>query len=203
MWPSQGRVEFEGVTTAYNSGTVAVRDFSLTIRPGQKVTICGRTGNGKSSLLLTLLRLLDLQSDTIRLDGVDITQIPRDFLRQRCFVTVSQDGLLMSNETIFNLCRGVLKAEALRARGGRPVVLLDEVTSAFDAAAEVAVHRVVESEFSATGHTVVVVSHRLGHLAECARLASDVVVRMRDGMLEGVWSDVRGLVVNGDEELRR
>ncbi|AEO59164.1 hypothetical protein MYCTH_2111394 [Thermothelomyces thermophilus ATCC 42464] len=61
---------------------------------------------------------------------------------------------------------------------------------------------VVESELLAGGHTVIVVSHRLGHLAECARPASDVVVRVRDGTLEGVWSDVRELVVNGDGELR-
>ncbi|KAK4248096.1 P-loop containing nucleoside triphosphate hydrolase protein [Corynascus novoguineensis] len=289
-WPRRGQIEFEGVTAVYHTGAIAVRKFTLTISPGQRVTICGRTGSGKSSLLLTLLRMLDLHSGTIKLDGVDITQIPHDHLRQRCFVTVSQDGLLLPNETVrfnldpeclledhviidalkktnlwarflckgreeeeeeeeeeenerkrersddssshnqlgrnrlrtknytailgkklsdfpsfsagetqmFNLSRGVLKAWVLRASGGRPVVLLDEVTSTLDAATEAAAHQILESEFTAWGHTVIVVSHRLGRLAELARPGRDVVARLRDGRLEGVWSDVRDLVVDGE-----
>ena len=55
-------------------------------------------------MLLTLLRLLELQSGTIELDGVDISQVRLDLLRRQCFVTVSQDTLLLSNETLrFNL----------------------------------------------------------------------------------------------------
>lgn len=55
-------------------------------------------------MLLTLLRLLELQSGTIELDGVDIGQVRLDLLRQRSFITVSQDTLLLSNETLrFNL----------------------------------------------------------------------------------------------------
>lgn len=55
-------------------------------------------------MLLTLLRLLELQSGAIELDGVDISRVPLDLLRQRCFITVSQDPLLLSNETLrFNL----------------------------------------------------------------------------------------------------
>lgn len=60
--------------------------------------------SGKSTLILTLLRLLELQSGTIELDGVDIKQVKLDLLRQRCFITVSQDPLLLPNETLrFNL----------------------------------------------------------------------------------------------------
>ncbi|KAK8006062.1 ABC transporter [Apiospora marii] len=70
----------------------------------QKLIIFGRTGSGKSTLLLTLLRLLELQSGTIELDGVDIKQVSLDLLRQRCFVTLSQNPLLLQNETVrFNL----------------------------------------------------------------------------------------------------
>jgi ABC-type multidrug transport system fused ATPase/permease subunit len=229
--------------------------LTLKINEGQKITICGRTGSGKSSLLLALLRMLDLQSGHIELDGIDITTIPRDFLRQRCFVTVSQDGVLLPNETlrfnldpegllsddhviidtlkrvglwshfslvgqyhdskehgggaggwypsnilgqklsifpafsagqaqIFSLCRGILKAEALRADGGRPVVLLDEITSSLDASTESAMHRIVEDEFAAKRHTVILVSHRLGQLSEFARPGRDLVVCMRDGRLD-------------------
>ncbi|KAK3903084.1 ABC transporter type 1, transmembrane domain-containing protein [Staphylotrichum tortipilum] len=98
-WP-QGRIELKRVTAAYNPDAVALRDLTLSIPGGQQLTICGRTGSGKSSLLLTLLRMLDIQSGRIELDGVDITQIPRDVLRQKCFVTVSQEGLLFPSETL-------------------------------------------------------------------------------------------------------
>lgn len=60
--------------------------------------------SGKSTLLLTLLRILELQSGTIKLDGVDISRVPLEILRERCFVTASQDTLFLSNETLrFNL----------------------------------------------------------------------------------------------------
>lgn len=60
--------------------------------------------SGKSTLLLTLLRILELQSGKIKLDGVDISRVRLDLLRERCFVTVSQDTLILSNESLrFNL----------------------------------------------------------------------------------------------------
>jgi ATP-binding cassette subfamily C (CFTR/MRP) protein 1 len=60
--------------------------------------------SGKSSLILTLLRLLDLQDGSITIDGIDITRVRLDILRQRCFITVSQDPLFLANETLrFNL----------------------------------------------------------------------------------------------------
>ncbi|KAK4235735.1 ABC transporter type 1, transmembrane domain-containing protein [Achaetomium macrosporum] len=99
-WPPRGRVEFKGVTAAYHADAPALRDLTLTINPGQNFIICGWTGSGKSSVVLALLRLLDLQSGRIELDGVEITQIPRDFLRQRRFVTVSQDSFLPPSETL-------------------------------------------------------------------------------------------------------
>ncbi len=53
---------------------------------------------------MTLLRILELQSGQIVLDGVDISRVRLQLLRERCFITVSQDTLLLSNETLrFNL----------------------------------------------------------------------------------------------------
>jgi ABC-type multidrug transport system fused ATPase/permease subunit len=60
--------------------------------------------SGKSTLLLSLLRLLELESGKIELDGIDIKQVRLDLLRRRCFVAVSQDPLVLPNETLrFNL----------------------------------------------------------------------------------------------------
>lgn len=63
-----------------------------------------QSDSGKSTLLLTLLRLLELQSGSIELDGIDIRQVSLDLLRQRCFITLSQDPLLLPSDTLlFNL----------------------------------------------------------------------------------------------------
>ncbi|KAF7874446.1 uncharacterized protein EAF02_008423 [Botrytis sinoallii] len=103
-WPSKGNVEFKNITASYLSNSAALKNLSLSITSGQKIIVCGRTGSGKSTLLLTLLRLLELQSGQIMLDDVDIKKVGLEILRQRCFITVSQDPLLLSNETLrFNL----------------------------------------------------------------------------------------------------
>lgn len=60
--------------------------------------------SGKSTLLATLLRLLELQSGRIEIDGIDIKEVRLDILRRRCFIAVSQDPLVLFNETLrFNL----------------------------------------------------------------------------------------------------
>ncbi|KAF7943713.1 uncharacterized protein EAE97_005783 [Botrytis byssoidea] len=103
-WPSRGDIEFKNITASYISDSMALRNLSLNIISGQKIIVCGRTGSGKSTLLLTLLRLLELQSGQIVLDGIDIKKVGLDILRQRCFITVSQDPLLLFNESLrFNL----------------------------------------------------------------------------------------------------
>ncbi|KAL2070753.1 hypothetical protein VTL71DRAFT_13779 [Oculimacula yallundae] len=109
-WPSKGHVEFKNVTASYQSGSIALRDVNLDIPAGQRLVVCGRTGSGKSTLLATLLRLLELQSGSIEVDGIDIRNIRNirnislDLLRQRCFIAVSQDPLILPNEKLrFNL----------------------------------------------------------------------------------------------------
>ncbi|KAK1831127.1 ABC transporter, partial [Podospora conica] len=103
-WPSRGDVRIEGVTASYGNDTPSLRDVTLHIPPGQKTIICGRTGSGKSSLLLTLLRMLPPSSGTITIDGIDISTLPRDLIRQQCFVVAAQDALLLPGESLrFNL----------------------------------------------------------------------------------------------------
>ncbi|KJX93618.1 ABC transporter like protein [Zymoseptoria brevis] len=103
-WCVEGRIEFKDVTVAYSPDMVALRDINLDVAAGQKVIVCGRTGSGKSTLLLALLRLLPLQSGKILIDGVDINTVSLDHLRQRTFITVSQDPLIFDDETLrFNL----------------------------------------------------------------------------------------------------
>ncbi|KAB8305120.1 hypothetical protein EYC80_004415 [Monilinia laxa] len=103
-WLSREDIEFKNITASYMSDSVALRNLSLNIISGQKIIVCRRTGSGKSTLLLTLLRLLELQSGQIVLDGINIKKVGLDILRQCCFITVSQDPLLLFNELLrFNL----------------------------------------------------------------------------------------------------
>ncbi|CCF34829.1 hypothetical protein CH063_01208 [Colletotrichum higginsianum] len=103
-WPSSGLVELDNVTVSYNPEAVALQDVTLKVSGGQQLVVCGRTGSGKSTLLLALLRLLDVQSGTIKIDGVDLSLVPRDLIRQRCFITVSQDAFVLGQASLrFNL----------------------------------------------------------------------------------------------------
>ncbi|KAH9209825.1 P-loop containing nucleoside triphosphate hydrolase protein [Leptodontidium sp. 2 PMI_412] len=103
-WPSSGLIEVENVTVSYNSNAVALRCISMKIPAGQKLLICGRTGSGKSTILLTLLHLLDCQNGSIKIDGIDISQVPRSILRQQCFITVPQDPFVFVDASLrFNI----------------------------------------------------------------------------------------------------
>ena len=73
----------------------------MKISPGQKVGICGRTGSGKSSLLSTLLRLLDLDSGSIVIDGQDLSTLPREVVRTR-MIAIPQDPFILSESTRLN-----------------------------------------------------------------------------------------------------
>ncbi|KAK1639348.1 P-loop containing nucleoside triphosphate hydrolase protein [Colletotrichum phormii] len=103
-WPSSGAVEFDKVTVSYNSDSVALQDITMKVSPGQQLIVCGRTGSGKSTMLLTLLRLLDTVAGSIKVDGVDLRLVPRSLIRQKCFITVSQDSFILGHASLrFNL----------------------------------------------------------------------------------------------------
>lgn len=60
--------------------------------------------SGKSTLLLALLRLLDTQSGSIEVDGIDLSLVPLSTIRERCFITVTQDPFLLAQASLrFNL----------------------------------------------------------------------------------------------------
>ncbi|MCJ1308488.1 hypothetical protein MMC25_002141 [Agyrium rufum] len=99
-WPSAGEIRFENVTAAYTSTSPPIlNDFPLHIKPGQKIGICGRTGSGKSSLLASLFRLLEIQSGKILIDDVDISHLPRQAVRSR-LIAVPQDPFFLSEGSI-------------------------------------------------------------------------------------------------------
>ncbi|KAK4222045.1 ABC transporter [Podospora fimiseda] len=84
-WPERGEVVIKGLGAKYwnEDAEPVLQDINLEIKPGEKVCICGRTGSGKSSLVLTLLRLLDPTEGTIEIDGIDINSVSRHTVRSR------------------------------------------------------------------------------------------------------------------------
>ncbi|KAK6086716.1 hypothetical protein SCUP234_02236 [Seiridium cupressi] len=106
-WPSTGAIQFEDVSAAYKEGTdLVLRNITLQIQPGQRVGICGRTGCGKTSLILSLLGLLDLKSGSIKVDGLDLSTANRQLTRTKVS-TLPQDPVALPGTVRQNLVSGI------------------------------------------------------------------------------------------------
>lgn len=84
-WPSKGAIEFRNICASYQTGDKhkpVLRNFNMSIHAGEKIGICGKSGSGKSSLLATLFRMLEVTPDSqITVDGIDITHVARQEVR--------------------------------------------------------------------------------------------------------------------------
>ncbi|KAK7713447.1 hypothetical protein SLS64_004697 [Diaporthe eres] len=268
-WPSRGEIVLSGVTAAYGPSAVALKGVDLRVEAGQMIVVCGRTGSGKSSLLLSLLRLLDTTEGTIAVDGVEFSSLPRPLVREGAFITVAQEAFFLPQASLrFNLDpelkarssaitaalrrtglwdllvgagqddheqvtagdeqdveetivldklfsslpvlsagqtqllaltralvrRSVLSGASISAEhytdfdrvGSRPIVLLDEVTSSLDPVTEGKLLDIVREEFVDQGHTVVMVTHKLGAVKGRLRGRRDAVVWVGQGRIERV-----------------
>lgn len=95
-WPTKGEVELTDLTVAYAPSLPPVlRNLNFCIRQGERVGVVGRTGAGKSSLAMTLLRCLDIRSGSIHIDGIDIGTIKLHDLRSRVGI-ISQDPVVFA-----------------------------------------------------------------------------------------------------------
>ncbi|KAH7388905.1 ABC transporter [Cadophora sp. MPI-SDFR-AT-0126] len=102
QWPAQGHLTFEGVSASYGSHTAPVlNNINMSVLPGQKIGICGRTGSGKSSFISSILRMVELSSGKITLDGHDLSTIPRPLIRQR-LICLTQEPFLFTGSIRLN-----------------------------------------------------------------------------------------------------
>ena len=88
-----GRVTFENVQFGYAPDHLLMKGVNLTVKPGQKVAVVGPTGAGKTTLINLLMRFYELNGGSISVDGVKITDMSREELRER-FGMVLQDTWL-------------------------------------------------------------------------------------------------------------
>ncbi|KAM7295390.1 ATP-binding cassette sub-family C member 2 [Ixodes scapularis] len=103
-WPSDGRIQFVNYSASYRPGVLpdVLKNVSFTIEAEEKVGVVGRTGAGKSSLVLALLRVINSSGGKIRIDGVDIARIPLHKLRSAVTV-IPQDPSLIRGSLRDNL----------------------------------------------------------------------------------------------------
>lgn len=102
-WLSEGRFEFKNLTASYSPDSEPVlNNVNLTLKPGQKIAICGRTGSGKSSLASALFGLLHIKSGAVLADGYDITETSQQDLRSK-LIALPQDPYFCPGTVRFNL----------------------------------------------------------------------------------------------------
>lgn len=86
-WPQEGKIEFQNVFLRYRPNTeIVLKDLSFGVSSKEKLGIVGRTGSGKSTICLSLSRIVEIESGKILIDGVDIKSIPIKELRKRITV---------------------------------------------------------------------------------------------------------------------
>lgn len=128
--PIRGELKFDNVGFSYENSTPVLQSISFNCLPGQTVALLGSTGSGKTTLVNLLPRFYDYTSGSIKLDGVELKDYPRKFLRSQVGI-VEQEPFLFSRSIRENITYGV----------GREVPQIEVE----DAAASAAIHDVIVS----------------------------------------------------------
>ena len=112
-WLASGAIDICSISASYEPDSPPVlNDISLSICPGEKVGICGRSGSGKSSLFLVLLRLFDPSAGSVHIDGIPLEQIDQDTLRSRLNV-LPQDPVILPGTLRFNMSPSATSDDAM------------------------------------------------------------------------------------------
>jgi ATP-binding cassette subfamily B multidrug efflux pump len=121
---TEGAIEFQDITFRYGEGDRAVRDLSLSIRPGEKVGLVGPSGAGKSTLVNLLLRFYMLEAGRILIDGQDIAGVTQNSLRAAIGM-VTQDTSLLHRSVRENIRYGRPDADDDSIRAAAAVARAD------------------------------------------------------------------------------
>jgi len=105
----KGYVEFENVSFSYVKEKPLIENMNLKVNPGELIAIVGPTGSGKTTFVNLLMRFYDVDSGSIKIDGVDIRDIPRENLRS-IFGMVLQDTWLFKGTFRENITYGKMNA---------------------------------------------------------------------------------------------
>lgn len=105
----KGEISFENVEFSYSPDKPLIRNFNLHVKPGQLIAIVGPTGAGKTTIVNLLMRFYDINSGSIKVDGIDIRKLSRAQLR-KTFGMVLQDTWLFKGTVHDNIAYGNMDA---------------------------------------------------------------------------------------------
>eukprot|EP00501_MAST-03F_sp_TOSAG23-6_P002017 GSMAST32.ASY1.ANO1.2102.1 assembled CDS len=191
---------------------LALRGVSVAINGGEKIGVCGRTGAGKSSLLVALYRLVEHAGGCIKIDGRDISKLGLHTLRSRLAI-IPQDPVLFygtvrsnldpfetcSDETIWDALGRCQLKDVIEAREGESgsnfsnckILMLDEATASVDYDTDILVQNTIREEFASC--TCIFIAHRLSTIIDCDR-----IIVMDDGIVSE-FGTPKELVASYDE----
>ncbi|MDU5110537.1 MAG: ABC transporter ATP-binding protein [Clostridium sp.] len=106
---TEGRVNFENVKFGYTKEKTLIKDLNLEVKPNEMVAIVGPTGGGKTTLINLIMRFYELNGGSISIDGINITEIPRNILRRQIGM-VLQDTWLFEGTIAENIAYGKMDA---------------------------------------------------------------------------------------------
>ena len=101
-----GELDFKGVEFEYEAGSSVLKQIDLQVQPGQVIALLGPTGSGKSSLVNLLPRFYEYTGGSLKLDGVELSEYPRSYLRSHIGI-VEQEPFLFSRTIRANIAYGV------------------------------------------------------------------------------------------------
>lgn len=105
----RGALEFKGVGFAYEGTSRVLHDITFRVEPGQVVALMGPTGSGKTTLVNLLPRFYEYTQGSLTLDGIELKEYPRRYLRQQIGI-VEQEPFLFSRTIRENITYGVGRA---------------------------------------------------------------------------------------------
>lgn len=103
-WPTLGQIEFKNVFYRYAAECEPVlRGLSFSVRPKEKISVVGRTGAGKSSLIASVFRLAIVEGD-ILVDGINTASVNLDMLRSRISIIPQEPTLFSGTLRRYGFC---------------------------------------------------------------------------------------------------
>jgi len=104
-----GEVTFEHVGFSYDNAKQILKDISFSVKPGEMIALVGPTGAGKTTIVNLISRFYDIQSGSVKIDGLDIKQVSIESLRSQLGI-MTQDNFLFSGTVKDNIRYGKLDA---------------------------------------------------------------------------------------------
>jgi len=127
----KGEISFENVSFQYDKDAEVLKDISFTVRKGETIAIVGPTGSGKSSLMHLLLRLYDYNKGSIKVDGIELSDIERKWIRNNVGI-VLQEPFLYSRTIKENIKMAKLDSEDIEIESAATAAAVHNVITSFE-----------------------------------------------------------------------